>query len=264
MRPPDQTAQGLSRSRKHANQAILLQTGRQSIVTGRRVLVLRPEPGATETAARLAAAGFEPVVLPLSEIRPLAPALGLDAVLCACVAATSVNALRHAPEQLLHLVRNKPLFAVGETTAQAARLAGFSDVTAGADDGAALAGMVLDSGPDGPVLYFCGKVRRPEFERSLRDGGLEVLPVEVYDALPVDQSRRFNALGDVGGPLIALCHSPEAARMLADLAAKAPALAERLSVIAISARAAQPLTAIGVAVRVATVPTDQAMLALLG
>ena len=42
---------------------------------GLRVLVTRPEPGAGRTAARLQAAGFEPIVLPLSEIVRLAPAL---------------------------------------------------------------------------------------------------------------------------------------------------------------------------------------------
>ena len=34
----------------------------------KRVLVTRPEPGASRTAARLEADGFAPIVLPLTEI----------------------------------------------------------------------------------------------------------------------------------------------------------------------------------------------------
>ena len=43
-------------------------------MNGQRVLVTRPEPGASRTATRLRAAGHVPVVLPLSEVRPAPPA----------------------------------------------------------------------------------------------------------------------------------------------------------------------------------------------
>ena len=59
------------------------------------MLILRPQPGADETAARARTLGLEPVVAPLFTIRPLAweppdPA-EFDAVLL-----TSANAARHA------------------------------------------------------------------------------------------------------------------------------------------------------------------------
>ena len=56
------------------------------MVVTRRSLVTRPEPGATETARRLEAMGFTPVVLPLTEIvtvtaRPLFDPTAFDAVI---------------------------------------------------------------------------------------------------------------------------------------------------------------------------------------
>lgn len=232
-------------------------------MTGRQVLVLRPEPGASETAARLRAAGFAPVLMPLTEIRPLAPEFSAEAIRAACVAATSANALRHAPEILLGLLCAKPLFAVGEATAQAARDVGFETVTAGADDGKALTTLVLQDRPDGPLLYLCGSVRRPEFEAILKKADVEVIPVETYKAVPIDQSRAFARLATADESLVAMCHSPEAGRMLAGLIESHAGMTQRMRVVAISARAAQPLQAIGVAVDIARAPTDQAMLEAL-
>ena len=59
----------------------------------RRLLVLRPEPGASATAGRARTLGLDPVLMPLFEIEPIAwtapdPA-GFDALLL-----TSANAVR--------------------------------------------------------------------------------------------------------------------------------------------------------------------------
>ena len=88
-----------------------------------KLLILRPEPGASETAARAKAIGLEPVVAPLFEIigvagPPVEPGR-FEAVLL-----TSANGARHAPAGLTVL----PCFAVGERTAAAARSAGFGEV----------------------------------------------------------------------------------------------------------------------------------------
>ena len=68
----------------------------------RRVLVLRPEPGASATVERARERGLEAVAVPLFEIEPIAweapdPA-AFDGLLL-----TSANAVRHAGEQLARL-----------------------------------------------------------------------------------------------------------------------------------------------------------------
>ncbi|TIT17702.1 MAG: uroporphyrinogen-III synthase, partial [Mesorhizobium sp.] len=59
-----------------------------------RVLVTRPEPGASRTARRLADAGFQPILLPLTETVALAVDAG--AVADAAAAITSFGAWRTA------------------------------------------------------------------------------------------------------------------------------------------------------------------------
>ena len=108
----------------------------------RAVLITRPEPDASETAALVAARGFEPVVAPVLSVRPRAMSAAgqFDAVLV-----TSRNAVAALPATL-HGVR---LLAVGSATAARARAAGFADVLdaeGDADDLAALAARTLAPG----------------------------------------------------------------------------------------------------------------------
>jgi uroporphyrinogen-III synthase len=91
-----------------------------------RILIVRPAPGNAATAAAVSGMGLEPVVVPLFEIRPLewdAPSPDeFDAV-----AMTSANAARHGGAGLARFAQ-LPVFAVGEATAEAARMAGFREI----------------------------------------------------------------------------------------------------------------------------------------
>ena len=88
------------------------------------LIILRPEPGASATAAAARALGLEVFCWPLSEIIPLAwqpPAPeDFDALLLG-----SANALRHGGAALA-AYRGKPAYAVGEATADAARAHGLA------------------------------------------------------------------------------------------------------------------------------------------
>ena len=148
-----------------------------------RVLVTRPEPGASETAQRLEALGFLPLKLPLHEIRPLPVNAGTMPGKTAAVAVTSANAVRHAPGALLERLSGLPCFAVGEATAAAARAAGFSNVIEGEGDAEALAEMIVGRRTAGPIAYLCGKVRRPAFESRLAGEGIPIHALETYDTV---------------------------------------------------------------------------------
>lgn len=182
-----------------------------------RVLVTRPEPGAARTAARLAAAGFEPVVLPLTRIAPedfTLPEGPFDAVL-----ATSAQALKVAlPKRLL----KRPVFAVGETTALSARSAGFDAVIIAGGSAGSIAALVKKSAkPAARLLYLCGKVRRPELEAALADAGFQVAAVETYDAAPVAYLDQEAAERLGGAPIDAVAlMSAQTANLFAALAAK--------------------------------------------
>ncbi|MEP7452522.1 uroporphyrinogen-III synthase [Phyllobacterium sp. SB3] len=146
------------------------------------VLVTRPEPGATRTAERLVALGFNPLVLPLTEIQPLpvqSPGGNYDAVTI-----TSANALRYIPEDILAPLYHLPCFVVGEVTAELARNTGFMHVVTGDGDGASLAGKVNNSTPSSAsLLYLTGQVRSSRFETIIGQSGRVVTPVAVYDTI---------------------------------------------------------------------------------
>ena len=118
------------------------------------VLILRPQPGADETAARARAIGLDPVVAPLFTMRPLAwqapnPA-DFDAVML-----TSANATRFGGDALTPFL-GLPCFVVGEATTGAAREAGFRDIRTGPGDGAALVGMLGAAGVRA-AFHPCGE-----------------------------------------------------------------------------------------------------------
>ena len=86
------------------------------------VIVLRPEPGQTETLVAAFQSGLEASGMPLCSISPVdwkAPAKPYDGVLVG-----SANALRHAGKEL-EKITHLPVIAVGEATARLAQDAGM-------------------------------------------------------------------------------------------------------------------------------------------
>lgn len=186
---------------------------------GRRVLVTRPQPGAEATARMLAAAGFEPIVLPLTETRGVELAELPNGASVDAVAVTSANALRFAPTALLSACAQKPCFVVGTETAAAARKAGFAALDTGPGDAVGLAALVGTRLPAGSrLLYLCGKVRLPAFEAELARAGLLVTAVETYDTRPLGVAAKDLAAAGSGKPIDSvLLHSAESARLLSAL-----------------------------------------------
>jgi uroporphyrinogen-III synthase len=203
-----------------------------------KLFILRPEPGASETAARARALGLEPVVTPLFAIGrvdgPPVDAARYDAILL-----TSANGARHAPAGLTGL----PCFAVGESTAAAARAAGFGEVRTGPFDGAAAAAMMAAAGVR-KALHLCGSEHL-----AVEAAGVAIDRHIVYSAEPVP-CERFE------GPGVALIHSARAGARLARLACDRSAIA----IAAISAAAAEAAGEGWAAKAVAAAPRDQALL----
>ena len=153
----------------------------------RSVLITRPEPGARETAVRVRALGFEPVLAPLLRVK-LRPAKLPYPGSIQAILATSGNAITGLAEAGLSATdRGRPLLAVGDATAQRARAAGFAAAeSAGgnAEDLASLASRRLDPA-GGPLLLACGRGHGLKLAASLRGQGFRVLRRTVYAAEPV-------------------------------------------------------------------------------
>ncbi|HEY0132013.1 MAG TPA: uroporphyrinogen-III synthase [Allosphingosinicella sp.] len=205
-----------------------------------KLFILRPEPGASETAARARAMGLDPLVAPLFAIRSV-EGPPVDAARYEAVLLTSANGARHAPAGLTAL----PCFAVGESTAAAARSAGFAKVRAGPCDGAAAAAMMAAAGVK-KALHPCGREHLP-----VDAAGVAIDRRIVYSAEPVPHGR-------FEGPAVAMIHSARAGTRFAELTDDRSAIA----IAAISPGAAAAAGEGWAAKAVAAAPRDQALLEL--
>lgn len=213
----------------------------------RRLIVLRPEPGAGATVERARALGLEAVAMPLFRLAPLdwkAPeAGGFDALLL-----TSANAVRLAGDRLQDL-RGLKAFAVGEATAQAARDAGF-DIAATGDSG--VERLLGSLEPAIRLLHLCGE------DRVEVDARQAITAVPVYRAEPLAAPE---GLGGIAGATVAV-HSPRAGRRLAELAAAAALDRGAVRIAAISPAAAGAAGTGWQRCEPAEAPSDEALLAL--
>ena len=158
-------------------------TGDGVSAEGRRsVLITRPEPGGSETAAHIRAMGLEPIQAPMLAVR-LLPAHLPEPGTVQAILATSGNAIAGLPPE----TRGCRLLAVGDATAERARTAGFSHTeSAGgnATDLIALARRRLKPSA-GPLLLACGRGHGLDLAAALRAEGFQVLRRTVYATGPV-------------------------------------------------------------------------------
>ncbi|GAA4031086.1 hypothetical protein GCM10022281_08200 [Sphingomonas rosea] len=162
----------------------------------RRLVILRPEPGASATARRARELGLEAERHPLFAMEAVAwtmPDGAFDGLLL-----TSANAVRQAGR-----LPTLPVHAVGDATAAAARDAGAEVVTVGRGGIDAL----LAALPAGlRLLHLAGEDRiAPAAPRQ------QIIPVTVYRAAPLPLPEPEAFAGKV-----LLVHSPAAGRRLAE------------------------------------------------
>jgi len=213
----------------------------------RRVLVLRPEPGASATVERARALGLNAIALPLFEVAAVdwqAPEpSGFDGLLL-----TSANAIRHGGDGL-HKLRGLPVYAVGEATGEAAREAGF-DIASTGDAGVERLLGSID--PELRLLHLAGEDRReaPDARQQIR-----VIPV--YRSRARDSVKLEGLAGSV-----ALIHSARAGRRFAELGAEGNVERGTIAVAAFGSEAADAVGDGWEVVETAESPSDDALLAL--
>ena len=213
----------------------------------RRLVVLRPEPGASATLERAQAMGLEADAMPLFEVEPVAwqapDAARFDALLL-----TSANAVRHGGGGLRSL-RQLPVYAVGEATAAAAREAGF-DIAGTGDAGAERLLGSIES--DVRLLHLCGE------HRMEPDAKQAITAIAVYRATELPLPEDFRRIEGQ----VAAVHSPRAGRRLAELAGQAGIDRSSVRIAAISAAAAAAAGPGWESCEAAEAPDDSALLAL--
>lgn len=185
------------------------------------VWITRALPGALDTAERVRNLGFEAIVDPLLAVEPLRAEIDLSDVMA--LAFTSANGVRIFA-RMTH-GRGLPVFAVGRSTAEAARAEGFGSVASADGDVGDLCGLVAQTAP-GPVLWAGAREPAGDLVGLLRGRGVTARGVAIYET--VERVPSEATLARLSAPATALVHSPRAARGLAAILRRRPAPMLRL------------------------------------
>lgn len=162
-----------------------------------RIVVTRPENTGRKTAAILQDMGHKAVLLPLVEARhDLEAAKTALAAPWAALTFTSAQALAVLSEAEIDLrpFADKPVFAVGQATANAAMQAGFHNILTADGYGESLAKLIgqhigQETAQAAPLLYLAGSPRSPALETALDQLGVIYTTTECYRMQPIDWSK---------------------------------------------------------------------------
>ena len=166
-----------------------------------RLIVTRPAEDAAQLCRRLEAAGHEPILSPLLEIRPLAE-LAIPPRHYQAVLITSANGARAlAGRSEIERLKRARVLAVGPASAEAAREAGLGQVEEAAGDVAALARLAVGTlrPQEGPLLYVSGAVTAGDLASTLSASGFEVDRVVTYEARPAEALPKLCAAALAAG-----------------------------------------------------------------
>jgi uroporphyrinogen-III synthase len=216
-----------------------------------KLLIVRPQPGADATAARVIAAGHIAFCLPLFVTQPVAWDLpnidDFDGLLL-----TSANALRHIAKKL-PMLAGLPLFAVGQNSADYAQSMGF-DVR---HVGSAGIESLLEQIDARRLLWLAGEDRT--FFTPPPAMHIERRIVYRSAALPIpnDFSEKLMDADYV------LLHSARAACRFTSLVEDVQFQKNRISIAALSEKIAQAAGSGWAKVRIAKEPTDNDLLSQL-
>lgn len=215
----------------------------------RPVIIVRPEPGASATAARAEALGLDARTIPLFTIESVPwdiPDIAAhDALLL-----TSANAVRHAGPGLAALA-GLPCHAVGAATAAAARDAGLHIMATGTARAQPLIDAMTSAGHRA-ILWLTGEERS-----EIASSEARITPLVCYRAAAIAEPVGWAKA--IAGPAILLLHSARAAQRAALLAGDAR---NHLIVLAISKAVAAAAGAGWADCIAAPHPDDAEMLAM--
>lgn len=175
------------------------------------ILVTRPAPDNEKTAAALRARGFDALLSPMLQFE--AVAFQDDGAAYDAVILTSANAVRAIEN---HTIKQRmigiPAFAVGDHTADIARLAGFRNVISAKGEAVALRNLILESVSTrklkkaARLCHLAGADLSRDIAKELGEHGLTGVTHTVYRMVPMSDfptgvSEAFRA-----GQIAAMLH----------------------------------------------------------
>ena len=227
------------------------------------ILISRPIDEATQTAEKLEAMGHRVVLAPVIQVEPVSFELPEDN---RSVIVTSKNGVRMGLANIGD--KTRPVFAVGEKTADEARGLGFMNVTVGPGTARQLVPLLLECGLTETRKYthVCGTNLSYNICDVLKNAGLDAENTVTY------QTRAVRGLSvgvqealDEGGIDIALFYSPRSATIFEEVVAEygRSDWLRSLDALCLSTRVAENLLGPWKNKEYAVIPTEKAMFSML-
>lgn len=230
-----------------------------------RVVVTRPQADGARTAAALEAHGHEVLLAPLMQAERIAADL---AGVWGGLIVTSANAPGAIDEAAKAALLGLPIYAVGQRSAEAARVAGFTDVACADGDARDLVRLIAQRQipAKAPLLYLAGEDRAADLIQVLAARGLAAELRVVYRAVTLPFPPELEAALEAGDVEAVLHFSGRSAQSYVVGARDAGIADSALAVLhyCLSEQVAEPLKAAGAGkVAVAPRPDEAALIALL-
>lgn len=227
------------------------------------IIVTRAEPGASETAERLAARGLKAILAPMLSLVELPETQMLEPSALSGLVFTSANGVRTYAARRSD--RHLPAWCVGPATAQAARDQDFETVHESAGNAVDLAHFIAAKAPrgDSPLLHVANAAAAGALKETLGSLGYSAVFAPLYEMRPADAlPSEVTASFEQSDATIILSHSQKGGRAFAELAST-NALTNCLGV-AISDRASEPLERLNLkAIYTAEAPNEDGLFAAL-
>ncbi len=227
------------------------------------ILVTRPETEAGETGQKLEAHGYHVLYAPMIKIAPVSFEIPDET---RTLVVTSKNGARYGLANIGK--KDRPIFAVGEQTAEVARSQGFTNITVGPGTARQLVPLLLECGDKQKRDYshLCGSEIAYNIASVLRDAGLDAENTVTYQSLP---NRAFppavQEMMENGGIDAVLFYSPRTATIFEE------AISEcgfhdwlpKLDAYCLSERVADSLLGPWREIKRSIMPEEKALLSLL-
>lgn len=227
------------------------------------VIIVRAQPGAGRSQARVEALGYSAIVSPVLTLRfdsavQLPPLTGFSGLVF-----TSANGVRFFAGK--YSDRALPAWCVGPATATTAKQAGFETVHESSGNAVTLAAFITSTiaAPTKPLLHIANAAAKDDFKREMKMRDYKVTFAPLYRAAhaPKLDEDTISALRSDEDCVI-LIHSAKGAEAFYTLTKALPKTSA--NIIAISSVAARPLQNKGYkSIHVAPRPNENALLQVL-
>ena len=228
------------------------------------ILLTRPLDEASVTAEKLEAMGHTVVIAPMVQIDPVSFEIpGDDRSLIV----TSKNGARYGLANIAN--KGRPVYAVGDQTAEEARKLGFTNVVTGPGTARQMVPILLECGlsEKRKYVHLCGTNISYNIADVLRGEGLDAKTTVTYQARPL---RSFSAgvqeAMEEGEIDTALFYSPRTATIFEEATAEygRSDWLSKMNALCLSTRVAENLIGPWRTVNYAIIPTEKALLSMVG